>query len=107
ISNGGGERPMWAPNGREIFYLDANGFLTSVPVETSPALRPLRPKKLFKTKYFNFASGMNGRTYDVTRDGQRFLMIKELSAGPTPPALNVVVMLNLAEALDARLGPAK
>ena len=95
---------MWSRNGREIFYIDANGFLTSVPVETSPTFSAGRPKKVFETKYFSaIGSGSSGRTYDVSRDGQRFLMIKEVATGQPPPTPNLVIVLNLAEELKARV----
>jgi serine/threonine-protein kinase len=111
VSSGGGERPMWARDGRELFYLDTNGVLTSVAVQTNPAFSAGRAKQVLETKYF--AGGMNanisGRAYDVSADGQRFIMIKEIASPPQPatPPVNLVVVLNLQEELNARLASPK
>ena len=37
VSTGGGTRPAWARNGRELFYVDPANTLTAVPVQTSGA----------------------------------------------------------------------
>ena len=55
ISTNGGTRAAWSRNGRELFYLDKDGFLTSVTVlppagaQRSP---PRPPVKILNTKYF-------------------------------------------------------
>ncbi|MBI3050026.1 MAG: serine/threonine-protein kinase [Acidobacteria bacterium] len=77
ISTGGGTRPAWARSGRELFYLTESGTLMAVPIQTTPALTVGKPAALFEGPYFR---SLNGRTYDVSPDGQRFLMIKEADA---------------------------
>ena len=66
---------MWAPNGRELFY--RNGIqLMVVPVQTEPTFQAEKPRLLFEGSYpYNF-SGMTSN-YDVTADGQRFVMIND------------------------------
>ena len=71
VSTGGGTRPLWI--GNEIFYLIQPGVMMAVPVSTRSGFTQQNPVKLFSGQYF---SQLNGRTYDVTRDGQRFLMVK-------------------------------
>jgi len=111
VSSGGGRSPLWAPNGRELSYLDGNGFLTTVPVHgsTTTTFNFGNPTKLLNTKYFTAAV----RTYDISRDGQKFLMIQDAPTGnqntasataPTPTT--IVVVLNWFEELKARV-PAK
>jgi serine/threonine-protein kinase len=74
VSTAGGTRPVWARSGRELFYLDASNALTAVPVETSePTITIGSPAKLFDTRY---AEPNPARHYDVSADGQRFLMLK-------------------------------
>jgi serine/threonine-protein kinase len=109
VSNDGGERPMWTRSGREIFYMDTAGFLTGVAVSTNPTLHADRPRKVLQSRYFGgrSASGISGRTFDVTPDGQRFLMINEAPARQSTRAPNLVVVLNLAEDLRARFASAK
>ena len=99
ISTGGGTRPLWARSGTELFYLDGAGAMTRVPVQMAPTFSAGTPAKVFDTRYF---TGL-GRSYDVSPDGQRFLMIK---ASGTEQAPSMVVVLNWLEELKAKL-PAK
>ncbi|HUE88334.1 MAG TPA: hypothetical protein VMO26_19840, partial [Vicinamibacterales bacterium] len=104
ISTGGGTKPVWARNGRELFYLDGAFNLMSVPVQTTgSAFIAGNPVKLLEPRYYVGAAP--NRAYDVSRDG-RFLMIKDsMAAGQTenapPPSL--VVVLNWFEELKAKL----
>jgi eukaryotic-like serine/threonine-protein kinase len=108
ISPAGGTRPAWARNGRELFYLDSDGLLTAVPVQTTAATFTARnPTRLLNTRYYpgTTTRGFHLRAYEVSPDGQRFLMIKEIPSTTTeaaPPAAMVVV-LNLFEELKARV----
>ena len=91
VSTTGGTRPVWARNGKELFYLGADGTLLRVPVEAGGATwHAGTPAKLFEGRYLS--TGTSGRTYDVSPDGQRFLMIKApgTDAGAVPPALILV-----------------
>jgi len=94
VSPAGGREPAWARNGRELFYLDADGALVTVPVQTQPAFSASSPTKLFDAPY-SVVSGT--RRYDVTVDGQRFLFIKDKSGSSGPP--QVVVVQNWSEEL--------
>jgi serine/threonine-protein kinase len=102
VSTDGGSRPLWARNGRELFYLDRENKLTAVAVQTSgPALVHGSPVRVLDTAY----AGVRGyRPYDVSLDGQRFLMIKEDLTAAKPAGL--LVVLNWHEELK-RLGPAR
>jgi serine/threonine-protein kinase len=107
ISNGGGTRPLWDPHGKELFYLDAEGFLTSVFIRETPQFKAEKPTRLFQTRYYGGGLGMNARTYDISQDGKRFLMIKEIGGAPSPQnASSIVVLANSIEALRAKLTPA-
>jgi serine/threonine-protein kinase len=102
ISNGGGTRPAWARNGRELFFLDGSNALTAVPVQTSgPTFLGGTPKKLFDTMY---REPNPARHYDVSPDGRRFLMIKDSTAADAKvtPA-NMVVVLNWLQELRSRV----
>ena len=109
ISTVGGTRAAWARNGRELFYLDRDGMLTSVAVQVSGATFSAgTPVKLLKTRYVAGSSvlGLDLRAYDVSADGQRFVMIKDLDDARRTAALShMVVVLNWAEELKARLSP--
>jgi len=101
ISTGGGQAPVWARNGRELFYLDPTNTLMAVPVITSTlSFRAGKPYKLFDSKYWG-----NFYTYDVSPDGQRFLMLKEDRGSATrESAGSIVVLLGWIEAAMARAG---
>ena len=98
ISPSGGTRPLWARNGTELFYLDSVGAMTRVPVQTTPTFSAGTATTLFVTRYF--VVGVAARTYDVSPDGQRFLMIKNAAAAQ---ASTMVVVLNWLEELKAKL----
>jgi serine/threonine-protein kinase len=89
ISNGGGTRPLWARNGRELFYMKPDGTLAVVPIDRDDAntFAAATEKALFPGAYYALQAG---RTYDVAPDGKRFLMIKEAMLTKTPVQLLVV-----------------
>ncbi|HUQ86143.1 MAG TPA: protein kinase [Vicinamibacterales bacterium] len=108
VSNAGGTRPVWAHSGRELFYLDANGFLTSVTVQvTAETFSAGTPTKILNTKYHAGSSILNLdlRAYDVSRDGKRFLMMKENPSAEPPRATSdgMIVVLNWLEEVNGRL----
>jgi hypothetical protein len=99
VSNGGGIRPVWSRNGRELFYLaEAGGSPVlkrvergSGPLEFSP------PVTLLDVSNFYFGTFL-GRTYDVAADG-RFLVqrIESKTSATGPPGVSLV--LNWVEEL--------
>jgi serine/threonine-protein kinase len=101
ISTRGGEAPMWAPNGRELYYYA--GRMMAVMIETEPAFAAGNPEVLFRGEYFVTHSNS---PYDISPDGQRFLMMKEdpqpqEAAEPveTPPITELIVVDNWDEVL--------
>ncbi len=88
ISTRGGSRPAWTRGGRELVFLDGADHMTAVEVDVAGgSLRAGAPATLFTTVY---ARPDVYRTYDVTPDGERFLVIKEAADIPTPTSLVVV-----------------
>ena len=62
VSTGGGTRPLWSRDGRELFYLDASGFLTAVAVERrEDALSIGRPEVVIGKAYVNRGLGSDLR----------------------------------------------
>jgi serine/threonine-protein kinase len=101
ITAAGGSRPAWAHSGKELFYLDAHNSMMVVPVQTSPVFSFGTPTKLFDGPWY---TGVPGRTYDVTADGQRFLMIKEaMNTDPAAAQSMLHVVVNWAEELKQRI----
>lgn len=99
VSTGGGTKPLWARNGQELFYRAPTGAVMSVRIERGATWAASTPTKLFEGRYF-LGGATFVRTYDVSPDGQRFLMIKlggEGSDETAAPASLIVVQNWLEE----------
>jgi serine/threonine-protein kinase len=93
VSTAGGTRPLWAQSGQELFYVSPTGALMRVGVERGPSWAATTPTLLIKEGFFTIPGGNFGRTYDITPDGQRFLLIKAgggVDQTAAPPQLIVV-----------------
>lgn len=66
-----GERPVWTPDGREL-YFDHDGALHVVSIQTSPRVSAGPPRRL---PIAGFIQGFGRRTYDLAPDGRFFLML--------------------------------
>jgi len=86
ISTEGGTEPMWARNGRELFYRNGDKMMV-MAVETQPVFAASKPKLLFEGHY---EMGTFPPGYDVSPDGQRFLMIKPSEQEQASTQINVV-----------------
>jgi serine/threonine-protein kinase len=102
VSTRGGTRVRWARNSRELFYVAPPGALMSVRVERAALWTAGEPVKLFEGRYYYGMPPILGPTYDVSLDGQRFLMIKPTADMPAPAS--IVVVQNWLEELK-RLVP--
>lgn len=74
ISVDGGNDPVWRGDGGELFYLRADGGLMALPVKTSETFEPLMPQLLFRLRVPPSNMAPFFSAYDVTPDGQRFLV---------------------------------
>jgi hypothetical protein len=75
VSVGGGRESVWANNG-DLFYRSLTGErMFAVSVTTEPALKVQRPVELFQGPYYISSGGSPRPQYDVTADGQRFLLL--------------------------------
>jgi serine/threonine-protein kinase len=104
VSTEGGTRPLWGRNGPELFYLTEAGALMRVGVPSGAAW-PMTPAatKLFEGQY-GAAAYHNGRTYDVSPDGRRFLMIKRGDAeGRNAAPVSMTVVVGWLEELKRRV----
>jgi Tol biopolymer transport system component/predicted Ser/Thr protein kinase len=102
ISAEGGTEPVWNPKGRELFYRNGNKMM-AVEVTTQPAFSPGRPRLLFEGSYV--PTPLTLPDYDVSPDGQRFLMLKAPEQAQAPAQINVV--LNWFEELKRRVPSGK
>jgi len=104
ISSDGGSRPVWAPSGNELFYLDARYRLMTASLQQKP-FGITKPSGAF---LFGFPPRAGAaRFFDVSPDGQRFLAIRSVSQKDEAAQPNQLRMvLNWDEELK-RLAPAK
>jgi Tol biopolymer transport system component len=99
ISTEGGVEPVWARNGRELFYRNGDKMM-AVGVETKPTFTAAKPKLLFERHYEPSPQSFLAN-YDVSPDGQRFLMVKASEQEEASTQINVV--LNWFEELKLRV----
>jgi hypothetical protein len=100
ISTDGGTEPLWSPDGRELFYRNSDQML-AVSISSTPSFTPGRPNLLFEGTYLRADRALPFTTYDVTADGQYFIMLQS-TENAAPRQINIV--LNWAEELK-RLVP--
>jgi len=101
----GGDRPVWSRGGKELFYASLKGTIMAVSYEDTPTFAARTPVRLFDWPTVTTIS--QGRSFDVSRDGQRFLMIKDGGADNSKaPPTAITVSLNWIEELKEKL-PAK
>jgi len=98
ISTEGGTEPMWNPKGRELFYRAGNKMM-AVEAATQPAFSAGKPTVLFEGAYV--PTPRSFPNYDVSADGQRFLMLEGSEQGQASTQINVV--LNWFEELKRRV----
>ena len=72
ISLNGGRRPVWAKSGRELFYRE-NDSVMRVPIDMTHDFHAGKPERLFSG---DFSGESHDIAFDVTPDGQRFIMVK-------------------------------
>jgi Tol biopolymer transport system component/predicted Ser/Thr protein kinase len=76
VSVNGGTQPRWRADGKELYYVEGER-LMAVPVSLGPALTVGSPKELFSSPGLVW-QGDNYLTYDVTPDGQRFVLAERV-----------------------------
>jgi serine/threonine-protein kinase len=99
ISTEGGTEPVWNPSGRELFYRSGDKMMAA-DIATQPSFAAGKPRMLFAGQYV--PTPVTYPNYDVSPDGQRFLMLKPAEqAQAAPTQINVV--LNWFEELKRRV----
>jgi len=87
VSIQGGTQPVWRQDGKELFYLSQDGTLMAVPVKIGASFEAGTPQLLFKIRTRGLRQYR--REYDVSPDGQRFLV----NVLPEKPPQNPVILL--------------
>jgi eukaryotic-like serine/threonine-protein kinase len=103
ISTEGGMEPVWNPKGRELFYRSGDKMM-AVDIATQPGFAAGKPRVLFEGQYQPTPATFPN--YDVSPDGQRFLMLKPSEAGEAAPT-QINVVLNWFEELKQKVPTGK
>ena len=86
VSNRGGTEPVWARDGTELFYRKGDEMLAA-RVEKEPSFAARAAQVLFEGDY---ALGFGSPNYDVSPDGQQFVMVRRAGEGERALQINVV-----------------
>jgi eukaryotic-like serine/threonine-protein kinase len=89
ISTEGGTAPVWNPNGRELFYRSGDKMM-AVDTPATPGFTAGTPRMLFEGTYVTPPIPIVN--YDVSPDGQRFLMIK-----PSEQQQSTQIQINIVQ----------
>ena len=101
ISSDGGIEPVWHPNGQELFYRNGRAFEV-VSIKTEPTFTAGSPVVLFTGRYTTDTGPT--ANYDISPDGQRFVMIKAAEEETVQQQTQINVLTNWFEELK-RLAP--
>ncbi|MEO8193731.1 MAG: protein kinase [Gemmatimonadales bacterium] len=96
VSQSGGTEPVWSPDGRELFYrgiTEGNVNLVSATIRTSPSFDVVSRRTLFSVA--DMAPAVPHANYDVSPDGQRFVLVRR------SPATRLTVIQNLPALVKA------
>jgi Tol biopolymer transport system component len=103
VSSQGGREPLWASNGKQLFYR-WRGQVWAVEVRTDGGFATGKPRLLFERPGYVGAEPIRG--YDLSQDGQRFLMVKYEQRKPTP-VTEMILVQNWFEELKQKVPTGK
>ena len=99
VSVAGGTEPAWSRDGRELFYRSGQGEMVAVRVETDGAFSTGATDALFPDS--DYRSQSTRRQYDVSQDGERFILIRSADTGHES---QLILVQGFQEELE-RIGP--
>jgi Tol biopolymer transport system component len=102
VSSGGGSAPLWAHNGRELFYVNGKNMYV-VQVNPGPPFSAEPPRVLFTIPGLVRVGSLARGTFAITPDDQRFLMVRDRNWGDMAGTPTMVVVQNFFEELRAKL----
>jgi Tol biopolymer transport system component len=101
VSKDSGTQPRWRGDGKELFFLSADGVVMSATIDTTREFQAGIPQRLFAL----FPTGslvnvLNARQYAVTKDGKRFLLLVPRSSDRNASPLPLTVVVNWLAAVQ-------
>jgi serine/threonine-protein kinase len=104
VSTGGGSAPLWAPSGRELFYVSGAREMVVAAVTPGPSLQVGERRVLFRLRdELYVVDGQRYTPFDIAPDGRQFIMARRVrsEAGQVAP---FVVVTNWFEELKQKMG---
>ena len=102
VSTGGGSAPVWAHNGRELFYV-SRGRMSVVTIHPGPPFSADPPRALFAIPDRVRTGSLARGTFALTPDDRRFLMVRENSWGQMAGTPTPVLVENFFSELRAKM----
>jgi serine/threonine-protein kinase len=102
VSVDGGTEPLWSHGGDELFFRDNQGQLVVAGVATTPTFEVRTLTPLFDAT--PYIANEDHRWYDVSQDGQRFLMLRLFGVGQEADPSELIIVENWFEELKAKVG---
>jgi eukaryotic-like serine/threonine-protein kinase len=91
VSSGGGTSPAWGRDGKELFYVGADGAIVAVPIALSArGLEPGIPRPLFRLAALKAATGWGATPFDVAADGRFLANVYTSAADASPIVLHTI-----------------
>jgi hypothetical protein len=87
VSTDGGGQPHWRRDGKELFFIAPDRRLMAVDTKLGATFSMGTPHALFQTQVSGF---MSPNRYDVSADGQKFL-INSIAQETSPTPITVIV----------------
>jgi serine/threonine protein kinase len=97
VSSAGGQEPRWRQDGKELFYVSADGKMMAVAVTSGASFEAGPPVALFQTHRRQRVSTQDVFSYDLSGDGQRFLIITKVDEANAAP---LSILLNWASEME-------
>jgi Tol biopolymer transport system component len=97
VSTGGGQEPRWRHDGKELFFLSADGKMMATKVTTDASFKASSPVALFETHRRQAVSALDLFSYDASGDGQRFLILTKVEEANAAP---LSILLNWASEME-------
>ena len=97
VSSAGGQEPRWRQDGSELFYLSAEGKMMAVAVTAGASFEAGPPVPLFQTHRRQPVSAQDFFSYDLSGDGQRFLIATRADKADSAP---LTVLLNWSSDME-------
>jgi len=98
ISTEGGQEPVWNPRGGELFYRSGTRIM-AVDIDTEASFSAGKPRMLFDGPYLPTSASFPW--WDVSPDGERFLMLKPVESQTSAPT-EIQIVLNWFEELKTK-----